>query len=255
MIISVVIRDSVSARTLAERASMMAVCASVSALCAWRSALAARRFPPVFPRSVRRFPPVFSRSVRRRVQIAAWSWSALLISARGSRRAGWRYVITFRLFKCLGRVDVRLRWTIIAPSRRRFLPPSFPRKRESTDQQRHPRESGDKPANRNQVQIAVSGSLLPLWEKARMRVSPRASAAPPAGRPRSQAGWDSRLVSDGALACRRRGLDARDTLALALSRQGRGICRSRFALGFGRRARLPPTRARRPRHPRPSPLP
>ena len=28
----------------------------------------------------------------------------------------------------------------------------------------------DKPAARNQVQIAVSGSLLPLWEKARMRV-------------------------------------------------------------------------------------
>ena len=43
-----------------------------------------------------------------------------------------------------------------------------------------------KPATRNQVQIAVSGSLLPLWEKARMRVSARASAALRAGRPRSQ---------------------------------------------------------------------
>ena len=41
-------------------------------------------------------------------------------------------------------------------------------------------------ATRNQVQIAASGSLLPLWEKARMRVSPRASAALRAGRPRSQ---------------------------------------------------------------------
>ena len=50
----------------------------------------------------------------------------------------------------------------------RFLPfsppsPSFPRKRESTDQQRHPRESGDKLATRNQVQIPTSGSHLPLW--------------------------------------------------------------------------------------------
>ena len=44
----------------------------------------------------------------------------------------------------------------------------------------------DKPATRNQVQIATSGSLLPLWEKARMRVSPRVSAALRAGRPRSQ---------------------------------------------------------------------
>ena len=43
-----------------------------------------------------------------------------------------------------------------------------------------------KSAIRNQVQIAVSGSLLPSWEKARMRVSPRASAALWAGRPRSQ---------------------------------------------------------------------
>ena len=33
----------------------------------------------------------------------------------------------------------------------------------------------DKFATGNQVQIAVSGSLLPLWEKARMRVS-RASS-------------------------------------------------------------------------------
>jgi len=38
---------------------------------------------------------------------------------------------------------------------------------------------------RNQVQIAVSGSPLPLWERARVRVS-RVSAAPPASRPRSQ---------------------------------------------------------------------
>ena len=42
-----------------------------------------------------------------------------------------------------------------------------------------------KPAIRNQVQIPASGSLLPSWEKARMRVSPRASAALRAGRPRS----------------------------------------------------------------------
>ena len=43
-----------------------------------------------------------------------------------------------------------------------------------------------KPGTRNQVQISASGSLLPSWEKARMRVSPRASAALRAGRPRSQ---------------------------------------------------------------------
>ena len=42
-------------------------------------------------------------------------------------------------------------------------------------------------AIRNQVQIPTSGSLLPSWEKARMRVSPRASAALRARRPRSQA--------------------------------------------------------------------
>ena len=42
-----------------------------------------------------------------------------------------------------------------------------------------------KPAIRNQVQTAASGSLLPSWEKARMRVSPRANAALRAGRPRS----------------------------------------------------------------------
>ena len=40
-----------------------------------------------------------------------------------------------------------------------------------------------KPAIRNQVQTAVSGSLLPSWEKARMRVPPRASAALRAGTP------------------------------------------------------------------------
>ena len=54
-------------------------------------------------------------------------------------------------------------------------PPSFPRKRESK-----------RLATRNQVRIEASGSLLPSWEKARMRVSPRASAALRAGRPRSQ---------------------------------------------------------------------
>jgi len=48
-----------------------------------------------------------------------------------------------------------------------------------------PSESGDKSAIRNQVRIVASGSLLPSWEKARMRVSPRASAALRAGRPRS----------------------------------------------------------------------
>ena len=49
------------------------------------------------------------------------------------------------------------------PCHFRYLPPSFPRKRESTHQQRHPRESGDKFAILNQVQIAASGSPLPLW--------------------------------------------------------------------------------------------
>ena len=44
-----------------------------------------------------------------------------------------------------------------------------------------------KPAIRNQIQIAVSGSLLPLWEKARMRAR-RPPAAYRAGRPRSQGG-------------------------------------------------------------------
>ena len=54
-------------------------------------------------------------------------------------------------------------------------------------------------ATRNQVQIAASGSLLPLWEKARMRVSPRASAALRAGRPRSHAAKPTpiSLVSGG----------------------------------------------------------
>ena len=56
--------------------------------------------------------------------------------------------------------------------------PSFPRKREST-------RSQSSPPSRNQAQIATSGSLLPSWEKARMRVSPRASAALRARRPRS----------------------------------------------------------------------
>ena len=46
------------------------------------------------------------------------------------------------------------------------LPPSFPRKRESR-----------RLAIRNQVQTTASGSLLPSWEKARMRVSPCVSAA------------------------------------------------------------------------------
>ena len=54
--------------------------------------------------------------------------------------------------------------------RRSISAPSFPRKRESTDQQRHPRESGDKFAIRNQVRIEAGGSLLPLREKVRMRV-------------------------------------------------------------------------------------
>ena len=47
-------------------------------------------------------------------------------------------------------------------------------------------ERRTKSAIRNQVRIADSGSLLPLWEKARMRVSPRLRAALRAGRPRSQ---------------------------------------------------------------------
>ena len=41
-------------------------------------------------------------------------------------------------------------------------------------------------ATRNQAQTTASGSLLPLWEKARMRVSPRLRAALRARRPRSQ---------------------------------------------------------------------
>ena len=41
-------------------------------------------------------------------------------------------------------------------------------------------------AVRNQAPSADSGSLLPSWEKARMRVSPRPSAALRARRPRSQ---------------------------------------------------------------------
>ena len=57
---------------------------------------------------------------------------------------------------------------------------------------RHSRESGN-PDGCNQAHHpksgtnAVNGSLLPSWEKARMRVSSRASAALRAGRPRSQA--------------------------------------------------------------------
>ena len=39
---------------------------------------------------------------------------------------------------------------------------------------------------RNQVGIASDKSPLPLWERARVRVTPRASAALRAGRPRSQ---------------------------------------------------------------------
>ena len=67
------------------------------------------------------------------------------------------------------RGDARRAAADCRPSFPRFCP-SFPRKRESTNQQRHPRESGDKPAARNQARIAANGSLLPLWEKARMRV-------------------------------------------------------------------------------------
>ena len=57
---------------------------------------------------------------------------------------------------------------------------------------RHSRESGN-PDGCSQARHpksgtnAVNGSLLPSWEKARMRVSSRASAALRAGRPRSQA--------------------------------------------------------------------
>ena len=43
-----------------------------------------------------------------------------------------------------------------------------------------------KPVARNQVQIPTSGSLLPSWERARVRAPPRPSAALRAGRPRSQ---------------------------------------------------------------------
>ena len=50
-----------------------------------------------------------------------------------------------------------------------------------------------KPATRNQAQIPANGSLLPLWEKARMRVSPRPSAAPLSRRPRSQRQVDAKL--------------------------------------------------------------
>ena len=50
-------------------------------------------------------------------------------------------------------------------------------------------------AARNQGRIAVDKSLPPLWGKARMGVSPRASAALRAGRPRSQ-GVKSTIVSD-----------------------------------------------------------
>jgi len=41
-------------------------------------------------------------------------------------------------------------------------------------------------ATRNQVQITASGSLLPLWEKARMRVRRAQARLVRAGRPRSQ---------------------------------------------------------------------
>ena len=42
------------------------------------------------------------------------------------------------------------------------------------------------PAIRNQARIEAGGSPLPSWERARVRVSPRASAALRAGRPRSR---------------------------------------------------------------------
>ena len=68
----------------------------------------------------------------------------------------------------------------------RILPTSFPPSTDVIPAKAGIQTVAVKPAARNQVQIAVSGSPLPLWEKARMRVSPRASAALRAGRPRSQ---------------------------------------------------------------------
>ena len=69
--------------------------------------------------------------------------------------------------------------------------PSFPRKRES-------RGLEPNPAIRNQAQTAAGGSLLPSWEKVRMRVSrafsPRPAAIEPAIRNQAQTAASGSLL-------------------------------------------------------------
>ena len=72
------------------------------------------------------------------------------------------------------------------PRHSRFFTPSFPLFSPVIPAKAGIQMIAAKFAIRNQAQSATSGSLLPLWEKARMKGAPRASAALRAGRARSQ---------------------------------------------------------------------
>ena len=77
------------------------------------------------------------------------------------------------LGRALWRVDIGLKWTIASPPSP-LSNPVIPAKAEI-------RTASAKSAARNHAQIARDKSLPPLWGKARMGVSPRASAALRAG--------------------------------------------------------------------------
>ena len=113
----------------------------------------------------------------------------------------------------------------------RFLPPVIPAKAGI-------QTSATKLITRNQVQTAASGSLLPSWEKARMRVSPRASAALRAGRPRSQAAKPT-PVSPSWERARARRASARLRRRDALAPRGRKPtpCKPIMEMGFAACAR------------------
>ena len=62
------------------------------------------------------------------------------------------------------------------------LLPSWEKVRMRVSRASSPRPAAAKPATRNQARTAASGSLLPLWEKARMRVSRASSPRPEAAK-------------------------------------------------------------------------
>ena len=93
---------------------------------------------------------------------------------------------SFRTWLWVAGVVATLRYSrFLSPSFPAFSPSPFPAFSPVIPAKAGIQRVAIKPAIRNQAQITASVSLLPLWEKVRMRVSPRASAALRAGRPRS----------------------------------------------------------------------